>query len=71
MGKWQPVETAPRDGTRILAYGLLGLENEKGVGTVKWIEHRKLWWCDPNEASEYDPWECKITHWQPLPEPPQ
>jgi len=69
MTEWQPIETAPKDGTRILAYGVCGYEDVAGIATVKW--HRGSWVCDPNEATEYDYEECKITHWMPLPEPPK
>lgn len=67
---WQPIETAPRDGTRILVYGKLGFESEPGIGTVRWDSFHKEWNCDPCEASEYEPEACAVTHWMPLPEPP-
>lgn len=67
---WQPIDTAPKDGTRILAYGVLAFdgENEKSIGTVEW--RSRGWVCSPNEATEYDPEQCTITHWQHLPAPP-
>jgi hypothetical protein len=68
---WQPIETAPKDGTRILAYGVLGLESHKSIGTVKWNDTCSLWQCDPSEASEYHPEACDLTHWMPLPEAPK
>lgn len=70
MSEWRTIESAPRDGTRILAFGELGLEADRGVGTVAWCSTYSVWQCSPNEASEYDPEPCKITHWMPLPEPP-
>jgi len=69
MTEWQPIETAPKDGTRILAYGFCGYEDVAGIATVKW--HRGSWVCDPNEATEYDYEECELTHWMNLPEPPK
>jgi hypothetical protein len=70
MGDWQLIETAPKD-RRILAYGKVALEIEFGSATVKWNSTYSVWHCDPNEASEYDPESCKLTHWMPLPEPPK
>jgi hypothetical protein len=69
---WQPIETAPRDGTRILAYQIFS--ETKPVLVV----HRH----DPggaerNPRHNYDTWVSdwntpvgEITHWMPLPEPP-
>jgi len=69
MTDWQPIETAPKDGTRILAYGLCGFLSQPGIATVTWSG--KFWVCDPNEATEYDYEECELTHWMNLPEPPK
>jgi hypothetical protein len=68
--QWQPMETAPRDGSRILAYGKLGFETDNGIGTVCWCTVYSEWQCDPNEASEYSTEACELTHWMPLPKPP-
>ena len=59
---WQPIETAPRDGTKILVYR----GNEPGsekvrVGVDYWLFgqwYKSRHWPQP-------------THWQPLPEPPE
>jgi len=68
---WQPIETAPRDGTRILAWD----------GVDQWIVH----WQDCSGVSELAPsmgwathYDCGCmaydqefpTHWMPLPPPP-
>lgn len=70
-GRWRPIETAPKTGERILAFGKLGLEPDNGIGTVNWCRVYSYWQCDPCEASEYSPERCELTHWMPLPEPPQ
>jgi hypothetical protein len=70
MNDWHPIETAPKDGTRILAYGICGLESHLSIATVKFDDSRKEWVCDPNEASEHEPEPCRLTHWMPLPEEP-
>ena len=67
---WQPIETAPKDGTRILGYGDVGLESTPMAATVVFIDPNNYWRCDPNEASEYDYERCTLTHWMPLPPPP-
>ena len=69
MSDWQPIETAPKDGTVILAWR---------DGWVKptlllWLAHRDLeapGWC-PYERQPIRPRGSQPTHWMPLPEPPQ
>ena len=55
---WQPIETAPRDGTRILACG---------GETVEVIFWANGWFNQSAEISTWQTWPP--THWQPLPEP--
>jgi hypothetical protein len=72
MDNWNSdLDAAPKDGSRILAYGMIALESVPGIATVAWCKTYGVWWSDPNEASEYNPEDCKITHWMPLPEPPK
>jgi Protein of unknown function (DUF551) len=74
MSDWQPIETAPKDGTSILVYGrpndIDGLVYFRGPST-----HSAAW-------DEIDDAFCltggtwtgpfiEPTHWMPLPEPPQ
>ena len=62
--EWRPIETAPRDGTVIIAYGGdLGYENPT-VASVAWDDgwHLDQWETPENSANP--------THWMPLPEPP-
>ena len=61
---WQPIETAPKDGTHVLGYGPMD------DGTY-WMED--LYWYESMEA-----WPITFmhghgepTHWMPLPEPPE
>ena len=64
MTEWQPIETAPKDGTRVLAW-------EYPYYTV-------VFW-DDDEEEPYTPcWKISYggdimdpTHWMPLPEPPK
>ena len=66
MTDWQPMETAPRDGTRILVF-TPGEKEWDGVMTAKWCKTYNCWWGDPNEASEYDPDSLEPTLWMPTP----
>lgn len=63
MDEWQPIETAPKDGTEIVAH-----DSKTGRSHVTWCVLRH--WHDPDdhyysEASDFIP-----THWMPLPPPP-
>ena len=67
MNTWQPIETAPNDGTDILIGGDYSYAG--GVLQAYWGHtHRKgdeSWgWVDM-EGDTYNP-----THWMPLPAPP-
>jgi hypothetical protein len=67
--KWLPIETAPKDGTDFLA-----CTEHRDIGVASWQVY---------EACEHYPREARfewagegheattITHWMPLPEPPQ
>lgn len=63
MSEWQPIETAPRDGTPILV-GCVG----RGVLIATWYERMK---CFSEAITGTDLWGAKTpTHWMPLPPPP-
>lgn len=83
MSEWQPIDTAPRDGTEILLFGACGCRvgyfdtefNDEPYGTRPYSG----WWSFEGEISpEFPAWrdldviEAKNppTHWMPLPEPP-
>ena len=75
--KWQPIESAPKDGTRIM------VGNEHGAWVAEW---RPVYQSGYRPA---DPWASAMlnhehmrdgggvlrhsppTHWMPLPEPPK
>ena len=60
MSKWQPIETAPKDGTVILGF-------EDMYFPMLWVHNRwelsGVVWCDGSD-------EVEPTHWMPLPNPP-
>lgn len=65
MGQWQPIETAPRDGTPVLLWctgdggyttgPVIGLWDAEKMHFSLCLFHKPL----------------PVSHWQPLPEPPQ
>lgn len=63
--EWMPIETAPKDGTRIWAIGNNGGDREGGVHYVECLFERNNW----RENSHEAPFSF-LTHWMPLPNPP-
>ena len=55
---WQPIETAPKDGTEILV-----VEPDGEMYVAFWNIYESLWF--------YGVDLCVPTHWMPLPQPPQ
>lgn len=65
---WQPIETAPRDGTRILAW--IPCDDEKHE--IMWMDVSINGWDRWHYAGGWIPAFCQQpTHWQPLPGPPK
>ena len=69
MTDWRDIETAPRDGTQILAfardqYGL------KYYGVAEWAVDGpgKI---QPHQEGWFWSYAIRPTHWMPLPAPPQ
>lgn len=66
-GEWMPIETAPKDGTRILIWN----QAMHGTPTAEVAYYSeplpvdmKRWWKNRNKLF------LDVTHWQPLPPPP-
>jgi hypothetical protein len=57
---WQPIDSAPKDGTRILLHP--GLKGYSVVGRRSLINH---WW-----ESLPGRYQVRPTHWMALPDPP-
>lgn len=70
--EWQPIETAPKDGTSVLLgcdYDRLG----KARVTLAWWDGKWLesqYWNECEEEWEDCTVQFRPTHWMPLPEPP-
>jgi hypothetical protein len=60
---WQPIETAPKDGSSILAIWRWGDNPDNGAET-----HMVVRWCGWWDAQGFT--QPEPTHWMPLPEPP-
>lgn len=74
---WQPIESAPKDGTFILVVGISYNDPSRGhyFDVVCWREEENEF-CSETDGSyrtEDSGWEtrCFLTHWMPLPEPPK
>lgn len=68
MTEWQPIETAPKDGTKVLLWE---------AGHAPYVGSRDdqddEWWTDEdwaNDAARCFPPRCNPSHWMPLPPPP-
>ena len=74
MSEWQPIESAPRDGTHILLW-----ERYNDYPCVGYFSHRRnMWFADTEhydtsgDATVTDTlWQSHISHWMPLPPPPE
>ncbi len=66
MNEWQPIETAPKDGKKILAY--VDGENWTGCTILKYHIPSKEWSCSEDDERGF--YESSILGWMPLPEPP-
>ena len=89
MSEWQPIETAPRTGEKIIATGLdYGKGPDRHVHVVQWYkrgfrsEHLPMttfqlrlkpteYFSDGDEDSVMTSMLPFLTHWMPLPAPPE
>jgi len=66
---WQPIETAPKDGTRVLVYpAWLGENGIPQSGDAHWSSFRRK--SGGRWESGAFPIQYQPTHWRPLPQPP-
>jgi hypothetical protein len=71
LPRWSPIETAPKNGTEILAWGLL--RGSYGYTADEWCRDIIQWnggWLARRMANRYAT-GFSPTHWQPLPAPPE
>jgi hypothetical protein len=63
---WQPIETAPKDGTEIMVWPVRGM---KGKTFLEAYHDGTSWvWCSIHYGTTN---EINPTHWKYLPEPPK
>lgn len=76
MSEWQPIETAPKDGTEVLLW--FAQFGWRSIGAwLPWGDssYPFLWQCAGRNL--HRPWKYEgddgsyPTHWHPLPEPPK
>ena len=61
LNKWQPIETAPKDGTEVLGY----LFEDYSPVPIYYAEGGLSWFCEVTHRY------VTPTHWMPLPQPPE
>lgn len=79
MNKWQPIDTAPKDGELVIGYGVWageinGVSDMPIIQIIYWGGGKgdypgTDWWVGYG-SDAYATW-LRATHWMPLPEPPQ
>lgn len=67
MSEWQPIETAPQDGTEMLGYRAGKYANAYRVQR----DDCEMWYFGGLSASIRIRPDAKPTHWMPLPSPPE
>lgn len=63
MSEWQPISTAPRDGSDILAYQRVA--DKDRILTMRYDRTGKTFCTNVHSFVAFDP-----SHWMPLPKPP-
>ncbi len=80
--QWQPIETAPKDGTSILLVWCWdsGLHTGRTVVEASWMCRKHCYLSSPHPCPKNPGPDCDMqwgnyagtfTHWQPLPELPE
>lgn len=68
MSAWQPIDTAPRDGTELLLWGPCRRFPDEGCYRA---DANVGWWSAGSWITRTPREVCLATHWQPLPAPPE
>lgn len=70
MSEWQPIETAPKDGTPILCGRFVPRDRHNGRVRVDWWRSYEEG-CGFVGFGEFNQHYWPATHWMPLPDPPE
>lgn len=75
MMEWQPIETAPRDGSLVILYRPLAEEtNDQKIAIKQSISYNNHCWDktvpEGCVKENYTGGSCYATHWMPLPDEP-
>ena len=66
MSDWQPIETAPKDGTFILVATASGIVGE----AWRYADDGRHYWAQEHPSDYANNGPLTATHWMPLPAPP-
>lgn len=74
--EWQPIETAPKDGQRVILYRPLAHNtNDYEIDIKRSVSTNQGCWFDTvpegMTAENYTDGYCRPTHWMPLPLKPE
>ena len=75
MSEWQPIETAPKDGTKILVFcrhGECEISEWYECWKTNYVLVEGTEYFEKHETLYQEGWNSNgFTHWMPLPEPPE
>lgn len=63
QAEWRDIETAPKDGTRVLLFE--NFARMKTIGIARWVAAPHDVWIAENGS-----YSRHATHWMPMPSPP-
>ena len=69
MHQWQPIETAPKDGGKIIVYPFFGKVVVAEHVNLPYI--KKGWFVNDSSQDGLGYENVKLTHWMPLPQSPK
>jgi hypothetical protein len=76
VDEWQPIETAPKDGTVVILFNDENDENDDWSKISVGVFDHSIWHCIYSLQTEFGEFgmdtfvDCMPTHWRPLPNPP-